>query len=353
MTKEAFIHLKIERPREEIGRQIKAVWDRIAKPLDGLGDFETIIAKIGAIQGTTQIEVSKKAVIVMCADNGIVEENISQAGQEVTALVAKSMAQGTASVCKMARRAGADVFPVDIGINQREEILGLYQKKLGYGTKNFLKEPAMSEKDALRAIEVGISMVEYCRSQGYGLIATGEMGIGNTTTSSAMTAALMGYEANEVVGKGAGLSEAGLYHKREVIGKALSKYALHRRETLKILSTFGGFDIAGLTGVYIGGAIHHIPIVMDGMISAVAALTAKRLVPGTLDYMIPSHKSKEPAMAMIMKELELHPVIDAKLALGEGTGAVMMFSLLDTALTVYDTRTNFEDIKVERYQRFS
>lgn len=352
MTKEELAELRIDRPDEQVRQRVKDIWDHIAKPLDGLGEFEAIIAQIGAVTGTARVDISRKAVIVMCADNGIVEEQVSQYGQEMTAIVAACMVKGDTPVCKMARKAGAEVFPVDIGINSTEEIDGLIQRKIAPGTRNFRKEPAMSEEEALKAIGVGIAMTSECKEQGYRLLATGEMGIGNTTTSSAMTAALLGCNAEDVTGKGAGLSREGLERKTEVIKEALDRYRFSKNETLRILATVGGLDIAGLAGVFIGGAIYHIPVVIDGVISAVAALTAERLLPGVKEYVIPSHISKEPAAGRILEELGMHPVIDAALALGEGTGAVMMFSLLDTTLSVYEDRTTFEDIRVERYIRF-
>lgn len=352
MTREELKSIKIAEPDKETEQIVKANWDGIAKPLDSLGRFETIVGRIGAIAGSPEINITPRAVIVMCADNGIVEEGISQCGQDVTARVASSMAKGTSCVCRMAKAAGADVMTVDIGINRNMTQAGIIHRKIAYGTKNFLKEPAMSEKEALQAIETGIEMVTECRHQGYKMLATGEMGIGNTTTGSAVTAALLGCRAEAVAGRGAGLSEEGLAHKYEVINKALEKYRLMRTDTLGILSAVGGLDIAGLAGVFIGGAMFHLPVVVDGAISAAAALTAERLVPGVKEFMIPSHVSKEPVAGKIMEELGLFPVIDGEMALGEGTGAVMMFSLLDIVLSVYENRTSFRDINVNQYERF-
>ncbi|TQI68125.1 nicotinate-nucleotide--dimethylbenzimidazole phosphoribosyltransferase [Clostridium sp. KNHs216] len=352
MTKEALAELKIDRPDERIRQKVKKIWDGIAKPLDGLGQFEAIIAQIGAISGTVQVDLSKKAVVVLCADNGIVEEQVSQCGQEVTAAVASSMVLGTTSVCKMAKRVGADVLPVDMGINCEEEIPGLIQRKVAPGTKNFLKEPAMSEAEAVQAIAAGMELAAECGEKGYRILATGEMGIGNTTTSSAMAAALLQCSGEEVTGKGAGLSREKLEHKQEVVRRALERYRFQKDEALRILATVGGYDIAGLVGVFIGGALYHIPVVVDGVISAVAALTAERLVPGVREYIIPSHISREPAAKRIFEELGVHPVIDAGLALGEGTGAVMMFALLDVALSVYEDQTTFHDISTEQYVRY-
>ena len=317
-----------------------------------MGRFETLIAQIGAILGTEEIDISKKAVIIMCADNGIVEEGVSQSGQEVTAAVAKQMAKGASSVGKMAAVIGADTVPIDIGINTKEQIAGVSDRKIRCGTRNFRAEPAMTGGEAIGAIFTGIEIVEDCKQKGYHILATGEMGIGNTTTSSAMAASLLGCKADEVTGRGAGLCDEKLRHKRQIITEAIEKYKLYEAKPLKILETVGGLDIAGLAGVCIGGGIFHVPVVLDGLISMTATLLAERLVPGTVQYLIPSHKGKEPAVERLMRELRLEPVIDAGMALGEGTGAVMMFPLLDMALRVYRGRTLFSDIQVKPYERY-
>ncbi len=349
-------------PDEGVREQVKARWDGVAKPLDGLGRFETLIAQIGAVTGSAHIDIHKKAVLVMCADNGIVEEGVSQSGQEVTALVAESMGRGQSSVCRMAKWIGADVLPVDVGICRADPIPGVIDKKVAAGTENFLKRPAMTEAQALQAVGAGMEMAAFCKKQGYGLIATGEMGIGNTTTSSAMAAAMTGCAVEEITGRGAGLDDSGLSRKRQVIARALELYGLNqgapgslqsvREETFRILCCVGGLDIAALAGVFLGAAKVHLPVVIDGVISAVAALAAERLTPGVRAYMLPSHKSREPAANRILQELGLEPVLDAHMALGEGTGAVMFMGMLDMAMTLYDSPTTFSDISVEQYQRY-
>lgn len=333
--------------------QVKVNWDRVAKPLNGLGRFEEMIACIGGITGNANVDISKRAIIAMCADNGVVEEGVSQSGQEVTAIVASFMGTNSSSVGKMAKVAGADVYPVDIGINTDDIIPGVLSHKVAKGTRNFLKEPAMTEPEVLEAIGVGIDMVRLLRDKGYGLIGTGEMGIGNTTTSSAIATALLGVEAEAVTGRGAGLSDEGLCKKLDVIRQALIKYNLSEdSDAFEVLMKVGGLDIAGLTGVFIGGAIYGVPIVIDGVISAVAALLAHRLVPGTQKYMLASHRSKEPAVNKIFEALDLYPVIDGQLALGEGTGAVMLFGLLDIAMALYESDTSFEEMKIDQYERY-
>ncbi|MGN0326186.1 MAG: nicotinate-nucleotide--dimethylbenzimidazole phosphoribosyltransferase [Lachnospiraceae bacterium] len=345
--------ITIQAPDQEIFRKVLNNWDHVAKPLDGLGKFEALTAQIGAIQGTEKIDISRKAVIIMCADNGIVAEGVSQSGQEVTHTVVEKMAEKNTSVGKMARIVGADTIPVDIGVNDKDEIPGVLDKKIRQGTRNFRNEPAMTEEEAIKALFIGIEMVSDCKEKGYKILATGEMGIGNTTTSSAVAAALLHCDVTEVTGRGAGLSDEKLIHKQKIIAEALERYGLREAAPLRILETVGGFDIAGLAGVCIGGALYHVPIVLDGVISMVAALLAELLVPGTKDYLIPSHKGKEPAIGRLAKELNIEPVIDGNMALGEGTGAVMMFSLLDIALSVYQDRTTFSDINIEQYERFS
>ena len=352
LTRDKLRQFTIRQPDENVYKAVKARWDAIAKPLDGMGRFEEITAQIGAITGDERLDLSKKAVLIFCADNGIVAEGVSQSGQEVTLAVAGSMAKKASSVGRMAQFAGVDTIPVDIGINSDLKTDGVLDKKIAHGTRDFLIEPAMSEEETLRAIETGIALVAECKDKGYRILATGEMGIGNTTTSSAVAAALLGCESAFVVGRGAGLSDRGLARKREVVADAIEQYDLYEKDAFTVLRTVGGLDIAGLAGMCIGGALYHVPIVLDGVISMVAALAADRIVPGVREYVIASHKGKEPAVELLVKDLHLQPVIDANLALGEGTGAVMMFSMLDMALCIYHEETTFADISVGQYERF-
>lgn len=351
-TREELTKFMIKAPDEDIRRKVLSNFDHVAKPIEGLGKFEVLIAQIGAIQGTEKIDISQKAVIIMCADNGIVEEGISQSGQEVTLAVVKNMAEKKSSVGRMAAIAKADTIPVDIGINCKDSLPGVLNKKISLGTRNFRNEAAMTEEEVMKAVFTGIEMVFECKRKGYNILATGEMGIGNTTTSSAVAAALLHCEVTEVTGRGAGLSDEKLIHKKNIIAEAIDKYGLKDADAFSILESVGGLDIAGLAGVCIGGALYHVPIVLDGVISMAAALLAERIVPGTKGYLIPSHKGREPAAKRLSKELGLEPVIDGDMALGEGTGAVMMFPLLDMALSVYQDRTTFADILIEQYERF-
>lgn len=351
-TSEELAGLTVDMPDAGVYRRIMKNWDRIAKPLDGLGQFEALTAQIGAILGTEEISLFPRAVLILCADNGIVEEGVSQSGQEVTFLVAEQMAKGASSVGRMAAVIGADMIPVDIGINRKEGIPGVLDRKIRMGTRNFRKEPAMTREETVRAVSTGIELVSDCRQKGYRILSVGEMGIGNTTTSSAVAAALLKCRADAVTGRGAGLSDEGLLHKRQIIAETLEKYELLGADPLRVLQTVGGLDIAGLAGVCIGGGLFHIPVVLDGVISMTAALAAERLVPGTVRYLLPSHKGREPAAERLQEALGLKPVIDGSMALGEGTGALMMLSLLEMVLSVYRGKTTFSDIRLEPYERY-
>lgn len=359
MDKEELFNIKIQEPSPKAYKNAQLHWDAIAKPLDGLGIFEDIIKKIAGITGNADVKIDKKAVIVMCADNGIIEEGVSQSGNEVTTVVSTNMANGIASVCRMAHVAGADVVPVDIGIKDNINIKGLLNRKVSNGTANFAKEPAITCKGLLKAIQTGIDITRDLKENGYNIIATGEMGIGNTTTSSALASVMLNIPVPKVAGRGAGLDDKGLEKKISVIENAIKKYGLEhqkinsREETFMALCCIGGLDIAGLAGVFIGGALFHIPVIIDGVISAVAALAAEKLVPGCCQYMIASHAGKEPACRLILDRLFLKPVIDAGLALGEGTGAVLMFPMLDMVMEVYRENTTFDDINITQYKRFT
>ena len=325
-------------------------WDSIAKPLHSLGKMEKLVIQIAGITGNPDMKIQKRALVPMCADNGVVEEGVTQTGQEVTAIVAENFLSGDTSACVMSRQCGTKVIPVDIGMAVDTKVSK--ELKVAYGTANMTKGPAMTRAQAVQALEAGIEMVRRLKEEGYGLLATGEMGIGNTTTSSAVTASLLKCDVKEVTGRGAGLSDEQLIHKQEIIEEAIRKYELKNADAFTILETGGGYDIAGLAGVCIGGALFHIPIVLDGVISMAAALLAERLAPGTKAYLLASHKGKEPAVEKLAKELEVVPVIDGKMALGEGTGALMLFPLLEMALSVYQERTTFSDIKLTPYTRY-
>lgn len=319
----------------------------IAKPIRGLGELEKLIARIGAITGSIDIDISKKCILVFCADNGVASQNVAQCDSSVTASIAKMLASGKASVCVMAAVAGADVIPIDMGM--KYHIPGLINHRLMAGTNDISTGPAMTPQCAQGAINIGISFVERQKKAGYQLVGTGEAGIGNTTTSAAMASLLLCIPPEIVTGRGAGLSDDGLQRKISAVHHAIQVNHPDTDDPLDILSKVGGLDIAAMAGVFIGGALYHIPIVMDGIISSVAALTAVRLCPHVRDYILPSHISTDPAGPMLASELGFAPILHADMHLGEGTGAATLFPLLDMAAAVYSKAARFDEISLEAY----
>ena len=342
------------RPADENAyRAAKARWNSIAKPLDSLGLMEEAVCRMAAIQGTAKVDIQKRAVVVMCADNGVVAEGVTQSGQDVTAIVTENMSSGDTSVCCMARAAGAEVIPVDIGVYRPVTGERIRQCCVRRSTANMTKGPAMSREEAVQALETGINLVGELKAQGYSLLATGEMGIGNTTTSSAVTAVLLNREPAEVTGRGAGLTSAGLERKIAAIEKAIAVNRPDPADALDVLHKVGGLDIAGLAGVFLGGAVHRVPVLADGFISCVAAIVAQRLCPAARDYVLASHASKEPAGRLVTEAMGARPFLYADMCLGEGTGAVAVMPLLDMALAVYEGMSTFEDIHIEAYEHLS
>jgi nicotinate-nucleotide--dimethylbenzimidazole phosphoribosyltransferase len=326
-------------------------WDSIAKPLGSLGKLEDIVIRLAGISGHDAIDLSKKCVLVMCADNGVVDEGISQSGSDVTRIVAENMTQGMTTVNILSQSCGADVFVVDIGIRTDVANERMLHRKVMYGTKNLSREPAMSRSQALQAIRTGIDLVGELKDKGYRMIATGEMGIGNTTTSSAMTSCLLNRSAAEVTGRGAGLSSSGLEKKIQVIEAAIKIHRPDPLDPIDVLSKVGGLDIAGLTGVFLGGGVHRVPVLIDGFISSVAAYTAQLLCPESKHFMFATHLSKEPAGKLLLDALKLPHLVDLDMCLGEGTGAVTAFPLFDMALSVYRRMSSFEEVKIDAYQK--
>lgn len=346
---------------EEINAQIKPLdhaameqakkrWMSVAKPLFSLGKLEEAVILIAGIKGTPSYDLDKRALVIMCADNGVVEEGVTQTSQDVTAIVAENFTKQAASVCMMAEVADTDIFPVDIGIKVDVAAVTKKQDKVSYGTRNLAKEPAMTRQQAMQGIETGIRIAGELKEKGYSILAAGEMGIGNTTTSSAIAAVLLDEPPEVVTGRGAGLCSQGLEKKIAVIKKALAVHKPDREDPLDVLAKVGGLDIAGMAGLFLGGAIHRIPVVADGFISGVAALLAVRMAPGARDYILASHVSREPGGKMVLKALQMSPFLTCEMHLGEGSGAVAVFPLLEMGLLVYQKMSTFEEITVEQYE---
>ncbi|MDO5135268.1 MAG: nicotinate-nucleotide--dimethylbenzimidazole phosphoribosyltransferase [Eubacteriales bacterium] len=332
----------------ELMEQARRRWDSIAKPLHSLGKMEDLITQIVGITGELKVDIKNKALVAMCADNGVVEEGVTQTGQEVTAIVADNFVRETTTACVMCHECGVDIRPVDVGMARDTAVRT--DLKVSYGTRNMTKGPAMTMSEAIKGIEAGITVAEELRDSGCRVLLTGEMGIGNTTTSSAMASVLLDQPVETMTGRGAGLSSEGLSRKIDAIKRAIRVNRPNPEDPLDVLAKVGGLDIAGMVGVFLGGAALGMPVIMDGFISCVAALTAKRICPQAGDYMLASHVSKEPASRLVLESLGKEAVIHGDMCLGEGTGAVALCPFLDMGAVLYNTLSTFGDICVEQYE---
>ena len=336
-------------PADEAARAAAhAHWAALAKPLGGLGRLETMLEDAAALTGTAELEFARRAVLVLCADNGVVAQGVSQTGQEVTRAVAVNLAARRTSVCQMARAANCAVVPVDMGI-AGEPVPGVLNCRVAPGTADFTAGPAMSRAQAVQAVAAGMELVRSQKAADVQLLATGEMGIGNTTTSSAVAAVLLGQPVERMTGRGAGLSDEGLARKIDAIHRGIACNRPDPADVLDVLSKLGGFDIAGLAGVFLGGALEGVPVLADGFISGVAALCAVRLCPAAAKAVFASHCSAEPAGRLVLEALGREPLITAGMHLGEGTGAVASIPLWDMALAVYNGCYSFTEGGITPY----
>ena len=328
-------------------------WDSLCKPLRGMGMLEEMIVQLAGIYGTEKIDSLNPVVVIMGADNGVVAEGVSQTGSEVTAQVLENMGDRISSVCILSRVEGLEVIPVNIGMFTDGKHPRIWNRPVRYGTGNIAKEPAMTREEADRAIVTGIEVVKELCGQGYRMIITGEMGIGNTTPSSAIASVLLSKDPAEVTGRGAGLSSQALEHKIEVIRQAIAVNQPDKDDILDVVSKVGSLDIAGMIGCYIGGAVMGVPVLIDGFISSIAAYCAAKLSPACRPYMVATHCSAEPAGQMMLDALGMKAPIQAGMHLGEGTGAVTAYSLYKYALALYNGLPSFREAKVEQYQHLA
>ena len=335
-------------PDEAARAAAHAHWAGLAKPLGGLGALETLLEDAAALTGSAALDVSRRAVLVLCSDNGVVAQGVSQTDQSVTRAVAENLAARRTSVCQMARTAHCDVVPVDMGMDG-DPVPGVADCRIAAGTADFTQGPAMTRAQAVEAVGRGIRLVQEQKAAGVQLLATGEMGIGNTTTSSAVAAVLLGQPVERMTGRGAGLSDEGLARKVDAICRGILRNEPDPTDPLDVLAKLGGFDLAGLCGVFLGGALEGVPVVMDGFISGVAALCAVRLCPAAAKAVFASHCSSEPAARLVLDALGKAPLLTAGLHLGEGTGAVASIPLWDMALAVYDGCYSFAEGGIAPY----
>lgn len=331
---------------EAAARAAQARLDQKTKPRKSLGTLEALACRYAAIRGEACPALPRKAVVVMGADHGVAAEGVSAYPQAVTAQMLLNFAAGGAAINVLARHAGAEVRVIDIGVKEPVVHDAITPARVAAGTANIATGPAMSEAEVLRALCTGIDVAEQLAAEGVTVIGLGEMGIANTTASSAITAVLTGAQVAEVTGTGTGISDAAKLHKAQVIARAIQTNAPDPKDALEVLRTLGGLEIAGLTGVVIGAAAARAAVVVDGFIAGVAALVATRLAPRSAGYLIASHRSSEPGHRIVLRALEQTPLLDLGLRLGEGTGAALAMTLLDAALKISLEMATFESAGV-------
>ena len=327
--------------------QAQARLDRLTKPIGSLGRLEDLAARYVMITGEIKPKVPGGAVFTFAADHGVTAEGVSAYPSAVTPQMVLNFLRGGAGVNVLARHAGLEVRVVDIGVDfDFDAVPGLIHKKVMSGTKNLMKEAAMSPAQAEQAIEVGIELATEAAQQGIGLIGTGEMGIGNTTASSAITAVMTGRSVSEVTGRGTGIDDASHARKIDEIQRALDLHQLDSTDAMGVLAKVGGLEIAGLTGLMLGAAAARIPVVLDGFIAGAAALIAVGLQPHCKDYLIASHRSVERGHQVMLDHLGLKPLLDLDLRLGEGTGACLGMSLVFAAIKILTEMATFDEAGV-------
>lgn len=321
--------------------------NQLTKPQGSLGRLEALSIQLAGMTGKERPRFAHKAVIVMAADHGVALAGVSAYPVEVTAQMVANIARNGAAVSVLARQNQARVVVVDIGVaTDVSGLTGVLHHKVADGSANMLKGPALTPAQAEQAIAVGMQVLGEQATQGLDLVALGEMGIGNTTPASAITAVFTGLPVKDVTGRGTGLDDAGLQNKIKVIEEAIRLNQPDPGNALDVLMKVGGLDIAGLTGVIIAAAARRIPVVVDGFISGAAALVAVGLLPAVRPYLIASHLSVEAGHAAICKQLDLEPLLDLRMRLGEGSGAVLAFPIIEGAARILDEMATFAEAGV-------
>lgn len=328
----------------QVIEEARARWDQLTKPLGSLGKLEEIGIRLAGIQGTVFPTVEQRAVVVMCGDHGVVAEGVSAYPSAVTELMMQNFSRGRAAVNVLARQMDAAVHVVDVGSACTSEIEGIHHEKVKAGTDNMAVGPAMSRAEAVAAVEVGIRIARRLKEAGVQVVALGEMGIGNTTPSSAIAAVLTGHSLAELVGRGTGIEVSSLSHKGQVIARAIEVNAPDSTDALDVLAKVGGLEIAGLVGVVLGAAATGIAVLVDGVIAGAAALVAHRLEPKVGAYLFATHLSQEPAHHVMLQAMGLSPMLHLEMRLGEGTGAVLGMPLLESATRLVQGMATFAEI---------
>jgi nicotinate-nucleotide--dimethylbenzimidazole phosphoribosyltransferase len=322
--------------------------DNLSKPRRSLGMLEEIAARVTAIREEERPRIDKKAVFVFAGDHGVVAEGVSAYPQEVTSAMVRNFLSGGAGINVLARRAGADVSVIDIGMKQdMEDEKFLVRKNVRRSTGNIADGPAMTLSEAEEAVNVGIKTAFDAAGRGKAMIATGEMGIGNTTPSSAIYSVLLPCNVEDVTGRGTGLEDEGVRRKIKVIKRAIEINRGILKTPLSTLAALGGLEIAGICGLCLGGAARRMAVVVDGFISSAGALAAMRMCPAVKEYLFFAHRSHEKGHRMFFEREGLRPILDLDLRLGEGTGAAIAMQIIEDSVAVYNEMATFEDINVK------
>jgi nicotinate-nucleotide--dimethylbenzimidazole phosphoribosyltransferase len=321
--------------------------NKLTKPPRSLGRLEELSIQLAGMKADPFPSVERKAVIVMAADHGVAVEGVSAYPSEVTAQMMLNFLRGGAAINVLARQAGARVTVVDIGVAVNfEPMPGLIQRKVMCGTRNLAQGPAMTRAEAEQALQVGVDVLNDEATRGLDIVATGDMGIGNTTPSSAIAAVMTGLPVSQVAGRGTGIDDQGLENKIKVIERALAVNQPDLKDAMDVLHKVGGLEIAGLAGLMIAAASRRIPIVLDGFISTAAAMIAVGLAPAVRDYLISAHQSVETGHRPMLKHLNLEPLLDLNLRLGEGTGAALAFHLIEASTRILSEMATFDEAGV-------
>jgi nicotinate-nucleotide--dimethylbenzimidazole phosphoribosyltransferase len=328
------------------GLAARSAFDAKTKPRGSLGRLEEVAARVAALQGVAAPPRRQAAIVVAAADHGVACEGVSAYPQEVTAQMLANFAAGGAAVNVLAREAGARLLVVDAGVATPCDLPGVLSRRLGPGTANIAVGPAMSRAVAAAAIDAGVALAGELAGGGADLVGIGEMGIANTTSASALCAALLPAPAQSVCGRGTGLDEAGVQRKVEVVQRALAANPVDRADPLGALAALGGFEIAFLVGIALGCAAERVPVVLDGFITGAVALLATRLAPAAIDALIAAHRSPEPGHSLVLAALGLEPLLDLDLRLGEGSGAALALPLVASALALLREMASFADAGV-------
>ncbi|MHB9088501.1 MAG: nicotinate-nucleotide--dimethylbenzimidazole phosphoribosyltransferase [Thermoleophilia bacterium] len=320
--------------------------DQLTKPQGSLGVLEELSIQLAGIQATGTPSISRKVIIVMAGDHGVVAEGVSAFPQEVTPQMVANFVGGGAGINVLARHAGAEVRVADLGVAVPVDIEGVIQCKVRAGTDNMAAGPAMSREEAVQSLEAGIRIAEDEIAAGADLLGTGDMGIGNTTPSSAILTVISGADTETTVGRGTGIGAEALAGKRAVIRQAIEVNNPDPGDGVDVLAKVGGLEIGGLAGLILGAAANRVPVVIDGFISSAAALIAASIAPASKDYMIASHVSVEPGHKLLLEELGLKPMLFMNMRLGEGTGAALASSLVEASCKVLAEMATFADAGV-------